>query len=191
MNPRTTRLLLIFSAFIAGLLLCFSVVLLVADRGRAPIIAAPSTVGGPFKLTDQNGHEFTDTDLKGQPFLVFFGYTHCPDVCPTTMFEVSEVLRALGPDADRTKALGWQGQVAIGHAFCLGDIEEAHLGRLTDQLVEQKIAIASNGPGGGRPSPPVPRLRQAGVTVCCSTCCGACCGGCGGFIVMKRLPPSR
>jgi protein SCO1/2 len=43
--------------------------------------------------------------LKGKPFLVFFGYTHCPDVCPTTLFEVSEVMRALGPDADRTKAV--------------------------------------------------------------------------------------
>jgi protein SCO1 len=43
--------------------------------------------------------------LKGRPFLVFFGFTHCPDVCPTTLFEVSEILRALGPDADRTRAL--------------------------------------------------------------------------------------
>src|SRR6202007_2243622 len=46
-----------------------------------------------------------DQDLKGHPFLVFFGFTHCPDVCPTTLFEVSEVLRALGGDADRTAAL--------------------------------------------------------------------------------------
>jgi protein SCO1 len=43
--------------------------------------------------------------LKGHPFLVFFGFTHCPDVCPTTLFEVSQILRALGPDADRTRAL--------------------------------------------------------------------------------------
>jgi protein SCO1/2 len=43
--------------------------------------------------------------MKGKPFLVFFGFTHCPDVCPTTLFDVSEVLRDLGPDADRTGAL--------------------------------------------------------------------------------------
>jgi protein SCO1/2 len=43
--------------------------------------------------------------LKGKPFLVFFGYTHCPDVCPTTLFDISEVMRALGPDADRTRGL--------------------------------------------------------------------------------------
>ena len=43
--------------------------------------------------------------MKGRPFLVFFGYTHCPDVCPTTLFEISEVMKALGKDADRARAL--------------------------------------------------------------------------------------
>ena len=43
--------------------------------------------------------------MKGQPFLVFFGFTHCPDVCPTTLFEVSEIFRALGPDAKNLRAL--------------------------------------------------------------------------------------
>jgi protein SCO1/2 len=43
--------------------------------------------------------------MKGRPFLVFFGYTHCPDICPTTLFDLSEVLRALGKDADKTSAL--------------------------------------------------------------------------------------
>ena len=43
--------------------------------------------------------------MKGKPFLVFFGFTHCPDVCPTTLFEVSEVLSKLGPDGDRVGAL--------------------------------------------------------------------------------------
>ena len=65
----------------------------------------PSAIGGPFKLIDQNGKPITDQDLKGRPFLVFFGYTHCPDICPTTLFDVSELMRALGKDADRTAAL--------------------------------------------------------------------------------------
>jgi protein SCO1 len=60
---------------------------------------APPTIGGPFVLTAQNGQPVSDRDLLGRPFLVFFGYTHCPDVCHTTLFEMSEILRAMGPDA--------------------------------------------------------------------------------------------
>jgi protein SCO1/2 len=104
MSARNSRILLIAAAFVAGLALCFGVVLIVAGRLSSPV-AKIAAIGGPFKLTDQNGQVVTDQDLKGHPFLVFFGFTHCPDVCPTTLFEVSEVLRALGPDADRTRAL--------------------------------------------------------------------------------------
>jgi len=104
MNPRTTRLLLIMSAFLAGLVLCFTVILLVSGRGGAPIATA-SAIGGPFKLTDQNGKTVTDRDLKGRPFLVFFGFTHCPEVCPTALFDMSEVFARLGPDADKINAL--------------------------------------------------------------------------------------
>ena len=64
-----------------------------------------SAVGGSFRLTDHNGQAITDQDMKGRPFLVFFGFTHCPDVCPTTLFEVSEVLRALGSDGEKVRAL--------------------------------------------------------------------------------------
>ena len=104
MNARNSRILLIAAAFLAGLALCFGVVLIVAGRLSSPV-AQIAAIGGPFKLTDQNGKVVTEQDLKGHPFLVFFGFTHCPDVCPTTLFEVSEVMRALGPDAERTRAL--------------------------------------------------------------------------------------
>ena len=66
---------------------------------------AGSTVGGPFSLIDQDGRTVTDKDLRGRPFLVFFGFTHCPDVCPTALFEISEVLGKLGPDAQKVSAL--------------------------------------------------------------------------------------
>ncbi|MGA7489906.1 MAG: SCO family protein [Xanthobacteraceae bacterium] len=105
MTARSTRLLMIAAAFCAGLVLCFGVVLIAAGRLSAPVAQQIAAIGGPFKLVDQNGKVVTDGDLKGHPFLVFFGFTHCPDICPTTLFEVSEVLRALGPDADRTRAL--------------------------------------------------------------------------------------
>ena len=55
--------------------------------------AAPSAVGGPFSLVDQDGRPDTERDLVGRPHLVFFGFTHGPDVCPTTLFQISEVLR--------------------------------------------------------------------------------------------------
>ena len=103
MTARTARLLLALGAFVAGLVLFSAVIFIVTGRTPAPI--AMSAVGGPFHLVDQNAKPITDQDFKGQPFLVFFGFTHCPDVCPTTLFEVSEVMRKLGPDADKTAAL--------------------------------------------------------------------------------------
>jgi protein SCO1/2 len=104
MNAATTRLLLVLSAFLAGLVLCFAVVLLVTGRGTAPISAA-AAIGGPFRLVDQNGATVTEEKLKGRPSLVFFGFTHCPEVCPTTLFDISEVLNRLGPDAGKVNAL--------------------------------------------------------------------------------------
>ena len=105
MTARNSRILVMAAAFLAGLALCFGVVLIVAGRLSSPVAQQMAAIGGPFKLTNQDGQVVTDQDLKGHPFLVFFGFTHCPDVCPTTLFEVSEILRALGPDANRTRAL--------------------------------------------------------------------------------------
>ena len=52
-------------------------------------------IGGPFTLVDETGRKVTDADFRGAPTLVFFGYTHCPDVCPTTLFDMSQVLSKL------------------------------------------------------------------------------------------------
>jgi protein SCO1/2 len=105
MTTRSARIILISAAALAGLVLCVSLGLLAS--GLLSPSGAPQTaaIGGPFRLTDQNGRIVTEQDLKGAPFLVFFGFTHCPEVCPTTLFEVSEILRKLGPDADRVRAL--------------------------------------------------------------------------------------
>ncbi|MDI9849503.1 SCO family protein [Rhodoblastus sp. 17X3] len=75
--------------------------LLTPEKPGAP---APAAIGGPFVLETGEGRKVSDADLRGAPFLVFFGYNHCPDVCPTTLFQISEILRALGPDA-KIKAL--------------------------------------------------------------------------------------
>ena len=105
MTLRTARILVATGAFVAGLVLCIAVVMLLAGRGGAPSLPQVASIGGPFSLTDQNGRTVTDQDFKGRPFLVFFGFTHCPDICPTTMFEISEIIRKLGPDGDRMRAL--------------------------------------------------------------------------------------
>lgn len=59
-------------------------------------------IGGPFELTAHTGETITNEDLAGTPYLVFFGFTHCPDICPTTLAQLTAVLDQLGPQADIT-----------------------------------------------------------------------------------------
>jgi protein SCO1/2 len=63
------------------------------------------SVGGDFALTDDNNQHFELSSLRGKAVLVFFGYTSCPDVCPTTLSKLSSVYKKLGPDAARVKTL--------------------------------------------------------------------------------------
>ncbi|QCI66997.1 SCO family protein [Phreatobacter stygius] len=56
-------------------------------------------IGGPFELTDENGRRLSSTSLAGKPYAIFFGFTHCPDVCPTTMMEMANVIQELGDAA--------------------------------------------------------------------------------------------
>ncbi|MCW2310013.1 SCO family protein [Rhodobium gokarnense] len=58
-------------------------------------------IGGPFTLTDTDGNKVSDSDFAGKPRAMFFGFTYCPDVCPTTMSEIDGWMDALGPDADK------------------------------------------------------------------------------------------
>jgi len=98
---RSTRILVILAAFVAGAFALTAGVMVLAPRD----VTRPSSVGGPFELVNQDGKTVTDADFRGKPFLVFFGFTHCPDICPTTLFEVSEVLNRLGTDADKVNAI--------------------------------------------------------------------------------------
>jgi protein SCO1/2 len=102
MMDRTTRPLVVVAAFASSLVVALVVVLWLLGGLRG--VTAPSAIGGPFQLTDQAGQTVTEKNLQGKPTLIFFGFTHCPDVCPTSLFEISEVLRAMGKDADRVNA---------------------------------------------------------------------------------------
>jgi len=69
--------------------------LMLAEPGdRSPFAQA---IGGAFTLIDQDGRTVTDRDLRGKWLLVYFGYTHCPDACPTALNAIALALRALGP----------------------------------------------------------------------------------------------
>lgn len=61
--------------------------------------------GKELALTDHNGQARTLADFKGKVVVMFFGYTQCPDVCPTTMVEMAQIMKELGPDADRVQVL--------------------------------------------------------------------------------------
>src|SRR5947199_7536933 len=102
MIDRTTRPLIVVAAFASSLVVGLLVVLWMLGGLRG--VTAPAAIGGPFRLTDQAGQTVTEKNLQGKPTLIFFGFTHCPDVCPTSLFEISEVLRAMGKDADRVNA---------------------------------------------------------------------------------------
>ncbi len=87
-----------------GIILVFWLVMLVKPELLAP--APPSSesgealIGGSFTLTDHQGKPFTEAKLKGHYSLIYFGFTHCPDICPTTLLVIKNALDNMGKDAD-------------------------------------------------------------------------------------------
>jgi protein SCO1 len=82
----------------------FAVIIWRANPSAAPAVAqesaAPAVViGGPFHLVDEAGHTVNEAVLKGKWTAVFFGYTSCPDVCPTTLFNLAQAIKVLGDKA--------------------------------------------------------------------------------------------
>jgi protein SCO1/2 len=103
MSERARRLAIPLVALLFSLVaLGVAAVLTLSPAGRE---AAASAIGGPFTLVNQDGRTVTERDFRGAPHLVFFGFTHCPDICPTKLFEISEVLRALGDRGRNVRAL--------------------------------------------------------------------------------------
>jgi len=73
------------------------------EAGRLNSI--PQNIGGPFELLDSSGRRVSDRDFCGKWVLIFFGYTHCPDVCPTTLNDIAETMAQLGQLAGRVQPL--------------------------------------------------------------------------------------
>jgi len=83
-----------------GLLAAAAVLLWLTNHATRPV-----AIGGPFALTDQYGRAVTDRDFRGHYLLVSFGYTHCRDVCPTTLAAMTGALEKLGPAAENIQPL--------------------------------------------------------------------------------------
>ena len=97
-------------ALVAALLVAWGALWFRGDSPQLPQSASVSVpggveVGGPFTLTDSNGKTVSDSDYRGRWMLVYFGYTFCPDVCPTELQTVSDGLHQLGPLADKVAPL--------------------------------------------------------------------------------------
>nr|CAD6438517.1 SCO family protein [Rhizobium sp. Q54] len=88
-------------ALVGGWLLVFGY-LIPSENSRRTVMADASTpaIGKPFELTSHRGEIVNNASLRGKPYLAFFGFTHCPDVCPTTLFELTDLMKELGPAAD-------------------------------------------------------------------------------------------
>jgi len=80
-----------------------SIAVVVVGLGRETAPPAPPAapaIGGPFAMTAQDGRRVTDRDLLGRPVLLFFGFTYCPEICPTTLTDIAGWMEAVGPKAD-------------------------------------------------------------------------------------------
>ncbi|WP_428029153.1 SCO family protein [Ancylobacter sp.] len=98
------RVLLLLAAFVVGAVVIVASALALLPRG-AGTVTSQVAIGGPFELVDQNGKTVTQEAFAGTPMLVFFGFTHCPDICPTSLFEMSQLFEVLGPDARKVTGL--------------------------------------------------------------------------------------
>lgn len=105
LTSRTRQIILPLAVFLAGLFALGAAAFLLLPQATTQRSAGAAQVGGPFTLLDQNGRTVTERDVQGSPYLVLFGFTHCPDICPTKLFEISEVLRASGERGKGLRAL--------------------------------------------------------------------------------------
>jgi len=96
-------------SFLPAALLALTVLVLAACQGNTEKFVNTDVTGleyaKDFALTDHNGKPRTLADFKGKAVVMFFGYTQCPDVCPTTMAEMANVMKELGPQADKVQVL--------------------------------------------------------------------------------------
>ncbi|WP_431855886.1 SCO family protein [Azospirillum sp.] len=99
------RILRIALASLVGLALAAGIAWWQVRHATQQVETSAAAVGGPFRLTDHTGKTVTDADYRGKYLLIYFGYTFCPDVCPTELSTMAASLDKLGPTADRIQPL--------------------------------------------------------------------------------------
>src|SRR5262245_26551267 len=91
---------LVFAPFLA-----IATVLGCLRSGDAEAAQARAILGGQFTLVDHTGATVTDENYRGKWLVIFFGFTNCPDICPTTLSKISSMMELLGPDAEKVQPL--------------------------------------------------------------------------------------
>ena len=99
------------------------VLVLAASVACSDTLPGELPIGGDFTLTDQHGQSFSSTSLRGSVALVFFGYTFCPDACPTTLSKLTAGMQRLGTDAARVRVV----YVSVDPKRDIPDVMKAHL----------------------------------------------------------------
>ena len=135
-------LLVPLAVFLVSALALLATVLLLLPGPQQSASKVP--IGGPFRLTSHEGRAFTDEDLKGKPFAVFFGFTHCPEVCPTTLYDLTQDLEALGKDADKMRVAF----ITVDPAEDTPELMKTYLGSFDPRIVgltgtEEEIAAVA------------------------------------------------
>lgn len=98
------------------------------SKNRNEMVEAP--FGAPFELTDFNGNVITEQAFRGKPSALFFGFTYCPDVCPTTMFELDGWLKTVDPDGTKLQAY----LVTVDPERDTADVLKQYISNVTDRV---------------------------------------------------------
>ncbi|MEM7636618.1 MAG: SCO family protein [Pseudomonadota bacterium] len=102
-----------------------------APRQLAQRVVQSQGIGQPFNLVDHNGNEITEKAFEGSPTAVFFGFTHCPEVCPTTLYEMASWLKTLGPDGKPIKAFF----ITVDPERDTPEIMKSYVSNFTDRIM--------------------------------------------------------
>ncbi len=130
------------------------------EHARDIVPQSAMSVGGPFTMVDHTGRTVTEKDFLGLPFVVFFGFTHCPDICPTTLSWLSDLVEGAAPEGrrptvmfvtvdperDTTEVLGnYIGSFGPGIVGLTGSLDQVTEMAKTWKVYFKKVPLESGG----------------------------------------------